>query len=868
MTVQQDASYVNVPTFEEMALAWNRVTRSARTEVKDWLALKIYGHPSHTSKYLSFILAKLQQREYEPADTYPFYNPKKDRSLRRFEFLDIDDRIVFQYLCNRLITFSFKTITGLNSSHRVYGNIPIDPDHKSPWLFQRPFNLRSSGFVLANGQYDLFRNRVLLSFDEFVRRKQQGWLVRTDIRSYYYSVDHNQLFKLIEKRGWLPDKADKDLLRKCLVKWAPESGKGIPVGYECSDYIGNLYLNDLDETLKYFRVHRYVDDTYIFVNDFEQVKDVLFRIDNTLNALGLQRNTSKTKTYQVSKLTRIDLQRMLRESLSTVADKREDELAEAKRQEKLRAILQESFDPKRASESEDDGFANFKNVAFVLNRITRQEVDIKETAYYVLDHDLEHSYHALKYLSDHAPDDRLTKKLKSILEADYEPRSLKALALYFLQLLDDHTVEDAVQAIVARSDSNDWHLLQSILKRVIEPYVEAYSRALLDSFAAYENPHVEVYARWLILEQCKEHAERCEQVNGMLASGNQHVKRLGIYLAHRDGLLDSVDASLLEGDLKSLIPEPILSDLENFRKEFYETFRILLAPSLRIGDFFGQISEIAPIMRVVYATKDQGAKEFVNSFYSFLEIVLSNLAARKTDGAKPADIDIALEILGDNRLYLLVSTLEELVRKEYVKEGIQDELIHRFKRGIKTSMSDELLLEEVEGEARNQVFISYARADEYWLDLLLEHWQPIEDYHTTLDIWSDKKIETGDNWREEINRALEMARVAVLLVSRPFLSSRFIHLVEWPALQAAAKKREVTVIWLPISPSNVDATPIIEYEAAWRDIEKTLVDMNEGDRERHLVQVTKKIASHSGVDLYSKASNSSESTQEKFGEKT
>ena len=252
MPENRTAGYDEVPTIEEMKLAWEHVRRSSRTEVKDWLSINVYGYPSHTSQYLSLILTKLKRGKYEPGATYPFYRPKKDRSLRRFEFLQMDDRIVFQYLCNRLIRNSFKVLAELHTSRRVFGNMPTDPDRQSEWLFLPAFNRRKGDFIVANGQYDLFRNRVLLSFDEHLRQNRQGWLVRTDIRSFYYSVDHNQLFQLIEKHDWLPDETDQDLLRKCLEKWTPEPGKGIPVGYECSDYIGNLYLNGLDETLRIF----------------------------------------------------------------------------------------------------------------------------------------------------------------------------------------------------------------------------------------------------------------------------------------------------------------------------------------------------------------------------------------------------------------------------------------------------------------------------------------------------------------------------------------------------------------------------------------------------------------------------------------
>ena len=62
-----------------------------------------------------------------------------------------------------------------------------------------------------------------------------------------------------------------------------------------------------------------------------------------------------------------------------------------------------------------------------------------------------------------------------------------------------------------------------------------------------------------------------------LANDNHHVKKLGVYtLPTAMGLLDSVDASLLEPHLQILFPEAILSDIENFRKEFSKVFGFAL----------------------------------------------------------------------------------------------------------------------------------------------------------------------------------------------------------------------------------------------------------------------------------------------------
>ena len=51
-----------------------------------------------------------------------------------------------------------------------------------------------------------------------------------------------------------------------------------------------------------------------------------------------------------------------------------------------------------------------------------------------------------------------------------------------------------------------------------------------------------------------------------------------------------------------------------------------------------------------------------------------------------------------------------------------------------------------------------------------------------LDVWTDDRIDAGDVWRDEIDRALSEATCAVLLVSADFLSSQFVNDHELPVL--------------------------------------------------------------------------------------
>lgn len=109
-------------------------------------------------------------------------------------------------------------------------------------------------------------------------------------------------------------------------------------------------------------------------------------------------------------------------------------------------------------------------------------------------------------------------------------------------------------------------------------------------------------------------------------------------------------------------------------------------------------------------------------------------------------------------------------------------------------------------------FISYSHADQKWLDRLEEMLVPL--VRGGLDIWSDKQIKAGDDWRKEIEDQLCKATVAVLLVSPKFIASDFIHKKELPPLLEAARQKGLRVLWVPISDSLYERTPIGSYQAA------------------------------------------------------
>jgi len=115
---------------------------------------------------------------------------------------------------------------------------------------------------------------------------------------------------------------------------------------------------------------------------------------------------------------------------------------------------------------------------------------------------------------------------------------------------------------------------------------------------------------------------------------------------------------------------------------------------------------------------------------------------------------------------------------------------------------------------RNKVFISYSHNDIKFLNELLIHLKPLERMER-VSSWSDLKIKPGSRWYIEIQKALALTKVAVLLVSKDFLASDFIHESELCPLLKAADENGVEIRWVLIKDCNWKKTPLKDYQAAF-----------------------------------------------------
>jgi hypothetical protein len=131
---------------------------------------------------------------------------------------------------------------------------------------------------------------------------------------------------------------------------------------------------------------------------------------------------------------------------------------------------------------------------------------------------------------------------------------------------------------------------------------------------------------------------------------------------------------------------------------------------------------------------------------------------------------------------------------------------------------------------RTKVFISYSHKDQEWLDRLKRHLKPLVR-EGNLDCWDDTHIRPADDWKQEIQNALDTAQVAVLLISADFFASDFIDETELPPLLDAAKAEGVRILPVIISASQFDWNSSLARFQAVNPPDRPLAKMTPADQE-------------------------------------
>jgi len=150
------------------------------------------------------------------------------------------------------------------------------------------------------------RNEIISQVVNMLDNGFPKYIIRTDIESFYESIPHDELKKVIN-RNHILSPLSKKVINEILREYQRMTGqnKGIPRGIGISAYLAELYMRDFDNDIKNLKnvtyYARYVDDiiTIFTPNNKYDSTDYLNLIDEKITRYGLARNTDISKNEQI-----------------------------------------------------------------------------------------------------------------------------------------------------------------------------------------------------------------------------------------------------------------------------------------------------------------------------------------------------------------------------------------------------------------------------------------------------------------------------------------------------------------------------------------------------------------------------------------
>src|SRR5271157_272397 len=139
------------------------------------------------------------------------------------------------------------------------------------------------------------------------QRADNTFVFRTDVKSYYASIDHDILLTMLERH--VPDGRVLDLLRQYVRRTIYDGGlyedveRGISLGCPLSPLMGAFYLKLLDERMETTGLPyaRFMDDWVILAPSRWKLRAAIRLVNETLAELKLQQHPDKTFIGRVSR---------------------------------------------------------------------------------------------------------------------------------------------------------------------------------------------------------------------------------------------------------------------------------------------------------------------------------------------------------------------------------------------------------------------------------------------------------------------------------------------------------------------------------------------------------------------------------------
>lgn len=200
---------------------------------------------------LSLLRTELLLYAYQPKPLQTFI--VRDPKTRKISKAHFRDRIIHHALCSI-----------------------IEPIFEISFIYDSYANRKGKGTLKAIKRFESF-SRIVSNNHTIT-----AFVLKADIKHYFEEVDHLILINILKKK--IKDKKVMWLIRKILKNHS--LNKGMPLGNLTSQFLANVYLNELDQFIKrklkinYYL--RYVDDFVILDNNEDKLQVYQRKINDFL----------------------------------------------------------------------------------------------------------------------------------------------------------------------------------------------------------------------------------------------------------------------------------------------------------------------------------------------------------------------------------------------------------------------------------------------------------------------------------------------------------------------------------------------------------------------------------------------------------